>query len=225
MADKKITALTDLGSGNISAPDLLHVIDDPAGTPINKKISVQSFFANIPTSVTVNPGGSGSVTINSDLADVDFVVSGDVEEAFRVDGGNREVVINEASGQTDLRCETNSHASAFVVDASADHVIIGAPLLMNQTAQSLSGAGAVDVTSQRTHFTSTGASQALTLADGTDGQVKVIVHVTDGGSGILTPSNFGSGSTVTFTAVGDTATLLFTNSKWYALSVVGATVA
>ena len=65
----------------------------------------------------------------------------------------------------------------------------------------------------------------LTLADGTDGQVKVIVHVTDGGSGVLTPTNFGSGSTVTFTAVGDTATLLFTNSKWYALSVVGATVA
>ena len=29
MADKKITGLiTDLGSGNISAPDLLHVIDD-----------------------------------------------------------------------------------------------------------------------------------------------------------------------------------------------------
>ena len=79
---------------------------------------MQSFFANIPTSVTVNPGGSGSVTINSDLTDVDFVVSGDVEEAFRVDGGNREVVINEASDQTDLRCETNSHASAFVVDAS-----------------------------------------------------------------------------------------------------------
>ena len=91
---------------------------------------------------------------------------------------------------------------------------------MNQTAQSLSG-GAVDVTSQRTHFTSTGASQLLTLADGTDGQVKVIVHVTDGGSGVLTLTNFGSGSTVTFTAVGDTATLLFTNSKWYALSVVG----
>ena len=77
---------------------------------------------------------------------------------------------------------------------------------MNQTAQSLSG-GAVDVTSQRTHFTSTGASQTLTLADGTDGQVKVIVHVTDGGSGVLTPTNFGSGSTVTFTVVGDTVLL------------------
>mgnify|MGYP001553995158 CR=1 FL=1 len=225
MADKKITALTDLGSGNIAAADLLHVIDDPAGTPINKKISVQSFFANIPNTVVVNPGASGNVTINSDLADVDFVVSNDNEEAFRVDGGNREVVINEGSGQTDLRVETDSHSSALLVDASADQVAIGAPLLWNQSAQSLSGAGAINLTSQITHFTSTGASEALTLADGTQGQIKTIVHITDGGSGVLTPSNFGSGSTITFTNAGDTATLLFTNSAWYLIGSYGVTVA
>ena len=225
MADKKITALTDLGSGNIAAADLLHVIDDPSGTPINKKISVQSFFANIPNSVTINPGASGAVTVNSDLADVDFVVSNDNEEAFRVDGANREVVINEGSGQTDLRVETDSHSAAFQVDASADTVNFGAPVLMAQSAQSLSGAGAVDVTSQITHFTSTGAAQALTLADGTAGQLKTIVHISDGGSGVLTPSNFGSGSTITFTNAGDTATLLFTNSAWYLIGSYGVTVA
>ena len=48
MADKKITALTDLGTG-LASVDLFHVVDDPIGTPINKKISALNVFNNIPT--------------------------------------------------------------------------------------------------------------------------------------------------------------------------------
>ena len=223
MADKKITALTDLGSGNIASADLLHVIDDPSGTPINKKISIASAFANIPTAVTINPGASSNVTINSDATDSDFIVSNDNEEAFRVDGANREVVINEASGQTDFRAETNSYASAFLVDASADNVQINATPVFGLT-QSLSGAGAVDVVSAITEITTTGAN-ALTLADGVEGQLKFLVMITDGGDGTLTPTNFGSGSTITFNDAGDTATLLFTNSKYYLIANNGCTIA
>jgi len=48
MADKKITALTDLGT-TIAGVDLLHVVDVPTGTPINKKISVTDLINNLPT--------------------------------------------------------------------------------------------------------------------------------------------------------------------------------
>jgi len=48
MADKKITALTDLGA-TLESADLFHVVDDPAGTPINKKVSAENVFKNIPS--------------------------------------------------------------------------------------------------------------------------------------------------------------------------------
>ena len=54
MADKKITALTELTSGNLASTDLFHVIDDPSGTPINKKITVASVFNAVPTFLGLN---------------------------------------------------------------------------------------------------------------------------------------------------------------------------
>ena len=69
MADKKITALTDLGNALASA-DLFHIVDDPSGTPINKKVTAADVFNNIPsfisfkdTAQTITGDGSTSTAI------------------------------------------------------------------------------------------------------------------------------------------------------------------
>ena len=91
--------------------------------------------------------------------------------------------------------------------------------------QSLSGAGAVDLTNAFTSLTTTGASQALTLADGTAGEVKVIVHTVDGGSAVLTPTTKIGFSTITFTAVGDSVSLIYTAAGWAITGSRGVTIA
>lgn len=88
---------------------------------------------------------------------------------------------------------------------------------------SVSGAGAIPVTGALVKLTTTGAN-ALTLADGIEGQILRIVMITDGGDGTLTPTNRGNYSTITFNDAGDTVTLVFTNSKWYVLSNYGCAI-
>jgi hypothetical protein len=91
--------------------------------------------------------------------------------------------------------------------------------------QSLSGAGAVDITNAFTSLTTTGAAQALTLADGSVGEVKVIVHAVDGGSAVLTPTTKIGFSTITFAAVGDSAMLIYTSAGWAIIGSKGVTIA
>ena len=96
------------------------------------------------------------------------------------------------------------------------------------TVQALSGPGAVNITSLATAFTSTGAGNALTLADGAQGQLKTIIYVAEaagGDTGVLTPSNLGSATTITFNAVGDSVTLQFAGTDWWVVGFRGAVVA
>jgi len=140
MADKKITQLTDLGDA-LASVDLFHIVDDPSGTPINKKVAAEDVFNNIPSWLGVK-----------------------------------------------------------------------------QTSQTITGDGstssAIDVTSAVTEVSGTGGP--LTLADGSDGQIKTIIDTASSGTDafVITPSNLRGYTTITLNAPGETVTLMFKNSNW-----------
>ena len=140
MADKKITQLTDLGD-SLASVDLFHIVDDPSGTPINKKVAAEDVFNNIPSWLGVK-----------------------------------------------------------------------------QTSQTITGDGstssAIDVTSAVTEVSGTGGP--LTIADGSDGQIKTIIDTASSGTDafVITPSNLRGYTTITLNAPGETVTLMFKNSNW-----------
>jgi|TARA_Y100000114_G_scaffold108022_1_gene101371 hypothetical protein len=151
MADKKITQLTDLGDG-LAAVDLFHVVDDPTGTPINKKIAAQDVFNNMPTYLGIA-----------------------------------------------------------------------------QASQSLTGDGSTtlvsDVTSAITEIDATSAIATVTLANGSDGQVKTFLNVSTGGTNAvtITPASLRGYTNIILNAPGETVTCIFKNSNWNIIAGNGYT--
>lgn len=153
MADKKITQLTDLGDG-LASVDLFHVVDDPSGTPINKKITAEDVFNNIPTWIG-----------------------------------------------------------------------------LNSTSQSITGDGststAIEITNPVTEVDATSAAAPCTLADGNNGQIKIILNVSTSGTNAITitPANLRGGTTITLDAPGESVTCIFKNSNWNVIGHNGAVIA
>ena len=115
----------------------------------------------------------------------------------------------------------NETTGAVSVNASYGATITGG-------VQSLSGAGAVDLTNLVTELTTGAGAAAVTLADGTtSGQIKIITMVVDGGgTATVTPTTFASGTTLAFDAVAETATLVWNSAIGWILSADrGVTIA
>ena len=128
MADKKITALTDLGDA-LATADLFHVVDDPTGTPINKKIAAEDVFNNIPSflglkqtsQAVTGAGGSGAVDITSAITEIN-ATSGTHTGAL-ADGADGQVktIINVSTSGTNLITITPSNLRGYT------NILLNAP--------------------------------------------------------------------------------------------------
>jgi hypothetical protein len=220
------TGLTSLGTGvatflsTPSSANLRSAVTDETGTGA-------LVFANTPTLVTPVLGVATATSVNkmaitapatsSTLAVADSKTF-TVNHSLTLSGTDTTTMTFPATSATIARTDA---AQAFTGNQTFNGAIIGA-------VQALSGPGAVNVTQLTTAFTSTAAGNALTLADGAQGQLKTIIYVAEaagGDTGILTPTNLGSATTITFNAVGDSATLQFAGTDWWVVGFRGAVVA
>ena len=108
MADKKVTALTDLGD-NIASADLFHVVDDPSGTPINKKIAAEDVFNNIPSflglkqaSQTITADGSTATAVDVTSAITEIDATSATHSCAMADGADGQIktIIDTATSGT-----------------------------------------------------------------------------------------------------------------------------
>ena len=98
------------------------------------------------------------------------------------------------------------------------------PVYLDAAISTRSGPGAISVASSYCNLITTGASDAVTIPDGTIiGQILHIKHLTDGGDADITPANFADGTSINTAAAGDSITLMWTGSDWQLVASSGVT--
>ena len=113
MADKKVTQLTALTVP--TKDDLLLVIDDPLGSPISKKITVDNFFGATST-VSVNAisiSASGTSTLSANTFTINSV------NGLTVNTG---ITINSSGAASNTRIASDNQTNMLFVDAVSDKI-------------------------------------------------------------------------------------------------------
>ncbi len=142
--------------------------------------------------------------------------------------GDRVITLPDATGTVSLIGNTETLTNKTLTSPTINGAALGGALTgaVIGGVQALSGAGAANNTTLTTQLTTTGSNQAITLANGTNGQIKIVTMVVDGGDAILTPATFANGTNITFGDVGDTVLLVYNNTGgWALVSNTGCTVA
>ena len=177
---------------------------------------------------------SGDTTIKGDLSAIDITANSLTTNVISANGSNAGISIqpsgtgNVTLGALKLNGTTLSSDDSTKITVAEAVDVTGTLFSRGNVfgVQTLTGSGSTEVvnlTDTVTLLVTTGSSQNFSLADGVEGQIKIISMKTDGGSGIVTPANFLNGTRITFDDVEDTVTLLYQTTGWVALARQNAT--
>jgi hypothetical protein len=248
MANAKISQLP-LASTPLAGTEVLPIVQ----SGVTDQVSVANLtFGRAVDTGNLTVTGTADVTGDFAVATTKFIVvasTGNTSVAGTFNSaGNFSVATNKfnvtaTSGDTAIAGTLNAvgnfsvATNKFNVTASSGDTAVAGTLAVTGLStvtgglaggiQALSGPGAVNLTTLTTNFTSTATGNALTLANGTAGQIKIVIYVAEaaaGDTGILTPTNRLGYSSVTLTAIGDCVTLQYTGTAWAVIAVRGATV-
>lgn len=133
---------------------------------------------------------------------------------------------NEGTNAGNITLTDAANGNITLTPNGSGAVDIAGALLHSETTTS-SGAGAISVTGTIHEITTSGTGDAMTLVNGTEGQILHVVYVAEGAgsnTAVLTPTSF-QDTTITFTDLGESVTLLYTAASWYVVGNGGTTIA
>ena len=105
--------------------------------------------------------------------------------------------------------------------ANAANVTLSGNLNLQSSVQLVTSAGTtIDLTKPISHLAADASGGTIFMPAGTTNQIKYLVMISTSGGSFSISSNVAGSQTITFSAVGKTAQLLYTNNKWH---MVGGT--
>lgn len=190
--------------------------------------SITLAFSNIPSA-----GNQAFITVTVTVASIAHTMTlpsavgngASAKSVVGIQGIASNVITFKETGTYEFQFHTDDGGSTiFLSELTRPRDSFTNPIKLSGS-EDLAAAGAASLTLTSSFFT-TGGAETATLAAGVEGQVKVFAFVADGGDMVITVTNAGwkaSGTgIITFSDIGEAATLMYINNKWFCIGNNGA---
>jgi len=119
-----------------------------------------------------------------------------------------------------VQSNTSKKITAATFFSNTSNVVLKGNVCLEPTVQLLASPGIIDLTKTVTHISSDATGGTLSIPSGSTNQIKIVTMISNSGGTLAIRANVANSANVEFNNVGDTATLLYTNNKWF---VIGGT--